>query len=341
MFKKTVLLTIVLMLCATAFGEVPLAEVNFVNVQAGNFDQTLRRWMGILNQDIVESSGIWSMLSGGTVYYVDGNKTTAGNGTSWDDAYNTLSAAMAASHANIAVSSRRAFASRNTIFVRADEITEDLTTMAQKTDIIGVGSNDGYKKAGITGTWIIPDTVSYLGCRFFNMMFTDEGATAIFDLDTQGGIEFHNCLFDGGTSTTIGLQAEESSWLVVNNCEFSRVNVNLGFSASAIKIVDDTNRIFGCRITNNIIMTAGIGIDWDETQSSNCWITDNYINATGLTIDEEGDGVFVVRNRLITAVDTSTSTAGYDFSLALAADNVQTGSTGETDEVPFRLQAEG
>jgi hypothetical protein len=338
--KKFICILLVVF-CAIAYAAVDLTEINHSTVTAGNFDQKLRGWVGTLNQDITRATGMNGVLSGGTIYYVDGNKSSAGNGTSWDDAYNTLSAAMAASHANIAVTSRRAWATRNTIYVRADEITEDLTTMAQKTDIIGVGSNDGYSKAGITGTWIIPDTVSYLGCRFFNMMFTDDGAGgALFDLDTQGGIEFHNCLFDGGSTDTIAIQAEESSWLVINNCEFSDVSATLPWSASAIKIVDDTNPIYGCKISNNIIMTAGIGIDWDETASYNCWISGNFVRATGLTIDEEGDNVFVVNNRLITDVDTTTSTAGYDFNIQLSCGNIQMGATGLGDTIPFAKIAE-
>lgn len=277
----------------------------------------------------------------GTIYYVDGNKVTSGTGTGgWDNAFNTLSEAMAASHANIADSDRRAWASRNTIYIRADGITEDITNLCDKTDIIGVGSNDAYNGlAKITGSWIIPDTTMYLGCRFYNMFFTDSGASAIFDIDTQPGLEFHNCHFEATALTTIGVQAEESSFLVIDNCEFSMVSATMPFTESAIKIVNDTDAIYGCRITNNRIMGA-IGIDWDETQSYNCWITDNYIRATGLTIDCESDDVFVINNRLITDVDTTTSTAGYDFNIQLAAGNIQMGDTGLCDSIPFMKIAE-
>ena len=302
-------------------------------------------WSGDLSKDIAWkwAKGIEGTVNGrnpGTTFYVDGNKLTAGNGSTWETAFNTLSAAMAASHADIAVKADRQWASRNTIYVMGDEITEDLVILAQKTDIIGVGSNDGYGKAGITGTWIIPDTVDYMGCHFYNMMFTDPGATAIFDLDTQGGIEFHNCLFDMGAASTIAVQAEESSWLVINGCEFSAVSATLPWTTVAIVIVQDTNPIYGCKITNNLIMGGAIGIDWNETESYNCWITDNYIRATGLTIDEEGDNVFVVNNRLITDVDTTTSTAGYDFNIQLAAGNIQMGVTGLGDTIPFTKIAE-
>jgi len=277
----------------------------------------------------------------GTIYYVDGNKITAGTGTGgWDNAFNTLSAAMAASHANIADTTRRAWASRNTIYVRADGITEDITKLCDKTDIIGVGSNDAYNGlAKITGSWIIPDTVSYIGCRFYNMFFIDSGASAIMDIDTQPGLEFHNCHFEATALTTIGLQIEESNFLVVDNCEFSMVSSTMAFTASAIKIMQDTDAIYDCKITNNIIMGA-IGIDWDETASYNCWITDNYICSTGMTIDCEDDNVFVINNRLITDIDTTTSTAGYDFNIQLAAGNIQMGDTGLGDSIPFLKIAE-
>ena len=278
----------------------------------------------------------------GDVWYCDGNmQNDNGDGKSCKSAYRLLSTAMAASHADIAVSADREWASRNKIYVRADAITEDITALAQKTDIIGVGSNDAYGKALIIGTWIIPDTVAYIGCHFYNMQFRDDGAGgALFDIDTQAGLEFHGCLFDGGATDTIALQVEECQFLKVINCEFSDVSETLPWSASAIKIVQDTNPIFGYRIQGNIISTAGIGIDWDETVSANCWITDNYIRATGLTIDDEGDDVFVINNRLITSVNTGTSTAGYDFNIQLAAGNIQMGVTGLCDTIPFAKIAE-
>ena len=279
--------------------------------------------------------------NGGQVYYVDGNVINdQGDGISWATAYQKLSTAMAASHANIGLASNRAWAARNIIYVRGDEITEDFTKLAQKTDIIGVGANNGYAKAGITGTWIIPDTVDYMSCRFFNIMFTDPGATAIFDLDTQGGIEFHECLFDSGAATTIGVQAEESGWLVIDNCEFSKVSVTLGFATACISIVDDTNAIYGVRITNNRINGFAIGIDWNETESYNCLIDGNIMYATGMPIDCESDDVVVVNNRWMTDIDTTTSTAGYDFNIQLSAGNIQMGATGLGDTIPFAKIAE-
>ncbi len=277
--------------------------------------------------------------NGGQVYYVDGNRVNDdGDGSTWATAYQLLSSAMAASHASIG--NNRQWAARNVIYVRGDSITEDFTKMAQKTDIIGVGSNDGYAKAGIVGSWIIPDTTNYMGCRFYNVMFTDAGASAIFDLDTQSGIAFYGCLFNSGTLTTIAVQMEESNFITIENCEFSRVNADYGFSASAIKIVNDTAAVYGIRIANNTISTAGIGIDIDETTVYNTFLIGNIIRATGMGIDDESDDVHVINNRWMTDIDTTTSTAGYDFNIQLSAGNIQMGVTGLGDTVPFAKIAE-
>lgn len=335
---KTLLTTVVLVLCfgILAFATVDITQIDFPTVTSGTFDQSLRGWFDTLNQDIVLSGGTLGLRSGGTVYYVDGNKSTAGTGTGgWDNAFNTLSAAMAASHANIAVSARRAWASRNTIYVRADGITEDLTTLAQKTDIIGVGSDDAFEKALITGTWAIPDTTGYPGCHFYNMLFQDDGAGgALWDVDTQSGLEFHSCWFRPNATDTIGLQVEECQNLVVDRCFFGEQGTNGDFTASAIKVVDDTDAVWNYRITNNIIYSDAIGIDWDETGSEGNLIAYNFMYTVGIGIDEEGDKVFCIGNRMVTAVDTGTYTAGFDFSEARAIDNIITGSGGETDIVP-------
>ncbi|MCK5611568.1 hypothetical protein KAR91_57385 [Candidatus Pacearchaeota archaeon] len=323
--KKFIVFLIIAMLTVSVFGASAFdikwwSQQTYSNLP-GN---TLRLWA-----ESIDSRA-------GDTYYVDGNKVTAGDGSSWNEAFNTLSAAMAASHADIAVSADRQWAARNTIYVRADGITEDLTTMAQKTDIIGVGSNDAYSKALIVGTWIIPDTTAYPGCRFYNMIFRDDGAGgALFDIDTQAGLEFHGCIFSANATDTIALQVEECQTLVVNECEFSDLGSNGGFTESAIKVVDDTDAVWNYKITNNYIRSDGIGIDFDETASEGCVASGNTFDVTGRWIDDEGDDLIVTNNNAITAVDTGTVTDGYDFNLAKAAGNIQTGSGGETDLIPL------
>ena len=342
--RRFIIIAMLLMFCIPVFAEVDTTEITFSNITSNRFDRYLQSWFGTVNEDVALAAGAGTLglKSGGTVYYVDGNKSTAGTGTGgWDNAFNTLSAAMAASHANIAVSSRRAWATRNTIYVRADAITEDIVILAQKTDIIGVGSDDAFEKALIIGTWIIPDTVNYQGCHIYNMKFYDDGAGgALMDIDTQSGLEFHGCVFNANATDTIGLQVEECHNLKVIGCEFSDQGTNGGFTASAIKVVNDTDAVWNYRITGNYVRSDDIGLDFDETDSEGCVVSDNYFDTAGLWIDDEGDDILVIKNIAITAVDTGTTTAGYDFNLAKAAGNIQTGSGGETDEIPFRGQSE-
>ena len=161
--KRLILVTFILSLFVPlALGAAGTYPINYRNVSNPQSltDLLINRFGGL--EAGAKTAGIADPT--GTIFWVDGNATTAGNGKTFRGAFNTLSAAMAASHADIAVSSRRAWATRNTIFVIADSITEDLTAMAQKTDIIALGSNDGYAgRAKIVGTWIIPSTTSYPG----------------------------------------------------------------------------------------------------------------------------------------------------------------------------------
>lgn len=326
--KKTLicLIALGLSIVGLVYAAVDLNEINFTNVQAGNFDQRLRGWFGTINQDIVRANGFNGVLSGGTVYYVDGNKSSAGNGTSWDDAFNTLSAAFTASHANIAVSSRRAWATRNSIFVIGDMIDEDITALAQKTDVIGVGSNDFAPKAGISGNWVIPATTNYQGCRFFNMDFSDTAAGGIlFDLDGQAGIEFYNCTFDSAATDTIGLRLTSSNWIKVIGCDFGPVSGGgRGFSTAAIQTVQD-DPMYQTRIVGNYISGA-VGIDWNETTVNNILIDYNRFNVTTMFIDtDDTAGIMITNNMGITAAAEADGTS-FDFDLAWAAWNVFTGN---------------
>lgn len=276
---------------------------------------------------------------GGNVFYVDGNRSVnTGSGRTWGTAYNLLSTALAASHADIAVSADREWASRNIIYVRGDFITEDLTKLAQKTDIIGVGSANQYKMGGILGDHVIEaaTTAHYMGCRIINMHFRGDGGGILFDIPiNQNGIEFINCEFQQNGGETIGLRLGGCHDTKVTRCVFRPNTSGVGFSTTAIQLLNGAGSVTNVNIEGNQIFSGGIGIDWDETVSVNCWVTDNKMWTTGLGIDDESDDIFVIGNRMITAVDTGTYTAGFDFSEALAIDNIITGSGGETDITPL------
>jgi len=275
----------------------------------------------------------------GRTYYCNANQGSDDeDGRSWDTATKTLAQAMLLTHTYIG--SRGHATERCIIYYTNDGEAENLTTMARKTDIIGVGSDNADKRARIVGHHIIPSTTDYAGCRFYNICFqaaSADGVNELFHIDTQAGLEFHNCSFEGGSSAATDLlKFEECQGFVVDDCVF------YGYcSIAAINVMDDTDDLYKCMITNNRIIgvgtagggTTGIGIFWEQDVSYNCWITDNYIFANGMPIDDDGDDVFIVNNILITYTDTSTYTNGWDGNLFKAANNILVGSS-TIDEIP-------
>jgi len=282
--------------------------------------------------DILKELQLFSAGIQGEVYFVDGNAGDDGNlGKSWDDAFKTLTAAMAVSHANIAASSK-GWAARNTIFCKGDTLDEDLTTLAQKTDIIGVGSCDDQPRCRITGTHLIPTTYVYAGCRFFNMAFIDDGASACFSFVDQAGIEFHDCDFWQVGTGTYGISfSGNCSRIKIKGCRFlGQLTGSSTFSAAAIRDADTTT--YGLEISNCYI-TGAIGIDCNATTVYDGLIKDNVIVATGLVIDDESNDLVIVNNRLISAAAKGTIGNVIDYNAAIGAGNILTGSDG-TINVP-------
>ena len=330
--KKILICLVVLSLSIAGLvhATIDLTEINFTNVNAGNFDQSLRRWFGEVADGLGVTEGF---LARGTVYYVDGNKTTAGTGTGgWDNAFNTLSAALAASHADMGVSAKRKWAGRNTIFVMGDTITEDLVLLAQKTDIIGVGNNNPYNKAAIVGNHVIPSTTATPACRFYNMQFYGDAASPVWDITSQGGLEFHNCLFQANGTATVGLEANNLGHLkLIDNWFGSPDGQN--FTTAAIQIQDHATGAIDIEIKGNRIHSNAIGIDWNETTNVDCWIDTNMFFTATLIIDtDDSTEIMIVENRAITLVAEADGTS-YDFNLFYAIGNEFTGSD-ESNRVP-------
>lgn len=274
----------------------------------------------------------------GDVWFVDGNRTVdTGDGKSWATAFKMLSTALAASHADIAVSADRQWASRNVIYVMADAITEDLTKLAQKTDVVGVGSYNQYKKAGIIGDHIIEAATSahYMGCRIYNLQFRGDGGGILFDIPiNQNGIEFINCDFQQNGGETIGLRLGGCHDTKVTGCTFRPNTSGVGFSTAAIQILEGAGTLTNVNITNNQIWTAGIGINWLETTTINCWITNNYIRSAGMGIDSNDEaGLMVFDNRILTPSLAAADNTSNDFNILYAGNNMVTGS-GSTLYIP-------
>lgn len=274
--------------------------------------------------------------SGGLDYYVDGNKSVNGpDGLSWGRAYNTLATAIAASDISIAATRNRWWARRNRIFVVGDALSENLVKFPTKCDVIGLGSYDGYTRAGLSGRHL-PVGESY-GTRFFNIHFKAVAhASPIITLtNAASGPQFHGCAFDGTLGTmTSAILSTACPFLLVDDCDFMGTFVTSYISFGA-------GEAGGTRITNNRMLgTAAKGIVAASTTTAS-WmplIAGNIIRATGQWVDDDADIFHVINNRAITDIDCATYTAGFDMNLLLASGNLQTGSNaGDHDSVPHVL----
>lgn len=265
----------------------------------------------------------------GDIWYVDGNMNNdGGNGKSWDSAKKLLSSALALSHADIARSADRQWAGRNTIYVKGDSITEDLTALAQKTDIIGVGSDDAQPRASLIGTISVDSTTNYLGCHFYNMSFEDNDAGGVLiDVDGQTGLWFINCAFVVQATDTVGLKASDASWLEVRDCFFGVMSgAGTGFSTACI-VYDQDNPAYGVTFDGNYLQ-GEVGIDWNETTVNNINIINNQVSVQAMWLDTDDLAGVQVYNNFGTTVVSEVDNTGSDFNIIYAGNNIICGSGG-------------
>ena len=277
--------------------------------------------------------------SGAQDYYVDLNISSPGDGFTLATAFSTIAAAITASNTSIGLTANRWWARRNRIFVCGDGITESLTVLPEKCDIIGVGT-DLYDHPRVTGMHAI--AVAKVGCRFINIGFTASGAGDVFDIVAGCyGMSFINCDFTPAiTGSTKAIEIDDAAGIRIIGCNFQIGSGGPSYFATAIDIEGTIHH--DCVIANNVIIgTAGIAV---SDAAANCFgsiIKDNVIRSTsGLPINEDSDDWMVVNNRMMTTINIGTTTAGYDFNLALASGNILTGLSGVAATVPFAVIAE-
>lgn len=267
-------------------------------------------------------------VSTGKVIYVDGNRLANGDGTNWENAYNDLPSALADSHADIADGTQRGWADRNKIYVKADAFTADLTLLAQKTDVIGVGSYDANTQPGLIGNHVI-DGTNYAGCRFFNFRFSEVDSGAMWTVPTtQSGLGFIGCTFDGRVNTpTHGIISTASYMLHVIGCRFIGP-VDTTFTTACIELAagaSDDNIFIGNE------MHGGLGIVINAsttTPAGNIVIRDNFIDAKTLCVDDNSDLAAMVNNRFVSvAADGGVTAPGcMDGNIFRAVGNVLAGN---------------
>ena len=238
--------------------------------------------------------------SGADDYFVDGNVKISDDDTSINSPVKTLTEAIALSEASMGNSQNRWWARRNRIFIMGDRLTETLAALPQKCDIIGLGSCDSFKMAGLRGNHT-PLTGN--GTRWFNVHFDATSAADIFvfGTGTAGQPEFHNCEFKavGGATAVSAIDITNVPYFKIINCDFIGA-----FSGPIIDI--GAGAVNGCRIVGNW-MSGGADDGISETGVATATgterglIANNYISVGVLTIDCAAISVFdIINNVLIT-----------------------------------------
>jgi hypothetical protein len=267
--------------------------------------------------------------SGGADFYVDNNSTNVVNdGASWDTAFLTLTPAFAAASAYIASGHRAARRCR--IFVAGDAIVEDLITLPQKTDVIGVGQCDGFGPgARIQGNHVIGAAL-YPGCRFYNLAFLDDnaGGTIFTVPSTTSALEFHGCDFLSGANTVVAVKLTGVTDLVVDACRFFGSWVS-SFSTAALSLLGACHRAM---VQDNLFQNShatgvGVLIDAGFTSNGPAVLRRNQFNTTAMALNDAAAAVSCVDNRFIvgTVVAINTSIV---YAAAKSAGNIVTGSNG-------------
>jgi hypothetical protein len=278
---------------------------------------------------------------GAADYYVDGNVAFTGDG-SLNYPFSTLSEAIAASNTSIGLRDNRWWARRNRIFAMGDqELTENLTILPEKTDIIGVGF-DIESMPRITGTHVIAAlaTGKAYGTRFFNCGFMENAGAEVFKFVADHmAVEFHGCLFwplVTGSTIAISLTTSNRGFKFIN----SRILQNAGgpaLFAEGIKI-NGTSQHDMVIADSFIHATEGIHIH-AGTGGYNGIIDNNYIRATALTVNDASGLWAVTNNNLHTAAvaNLAAGALGIVCEILFASGNKLTGAnTGaENADYPF------
>jgi len=276
-------------------------------------------------------------------YYVDLNVAATGAGSP-DHPFATLAEAITASNASIGLSANRWWARRNRIFVCGDGITESLTVLPEKCDIIGCGS-DLYPFPRIIGVHVITATRPTAGqasaCRVINMGFQATGTAEVFKVPAGcHGLQFLDSVFTASAAgNTKALALTDCAHVLIDGCRVLSSAGALTTSVFGLGIsIEGTASIHDLQISNNkIFATAGIAIAAGTLQGS--FVNDNYIRTLGAgkaCVDSSNDVAFV-NNRIITAIADLVVANSCTWNEALAVGNIITTATARNGEIPIKV----
>ena len=267
---------------------------------------------------IVDSTGALKPASCGKTLFVAGNfGDDTWDGSSWDKPFETLDAAFDVSNTFIGAKST-GWAARNIIYITGDSFNEDLAVFPAKTDVIGVGSCDGYAMASIEGNHA-PLNASDYATRFFNIRFVTEAAGVIITLtNAASGVQLVDCLVDasGDATATLGFEVTASPFFKLIRTRFQGA-----FATGYIHFATGNSMGFEaleCIMTDS----AGYGITLHSgtTMPYLGVIRDSLIQCAGCALDDQQNQIILARNQFISAAATGDASFHFHTSVR-AADN--------------------
>lgn len=274
--------------------------------------------------------------TGAADYFVDLNVSATGDG-SMQSPFATIAEAITASNTSIGLTANRWWARRNRIFVMGDGITESLTVLPEKCDIIGCGS-DLYPFPRVIGAHTI--ALAKVSCRFINMGFQASGTGDMFVAPAGcHGLQFIGCVATASTAgNTKAFEITDSAHVLFDGCRIITPAgaITTSIFATAISI-EGTTAIHDLNIRNNwIFATNGVAVANGTTQGS--LINDNYVRVTtGLAFNDDSDDIAHINNRIITATADLVVANACDWNEALAVGNIITTASARNGEIPIKV----
>jgi len=267
----------------------------------------------------------------GKVYYVDKNKTSgvSGSGRSWDDAFMTLTEAVAAATAyDIIYMGRGYYTEAATITISSTQ--RGLKIFGPTTG--GVATSNGLSSATSTDDILIidADDVEIAGITFWCLTNAKSGIIVGNDYDGYSNW-IHDCCFLTGNADNnlgeYGIKVDNT-----DDCVGTLIENNTFYFMSTAGITVGATRV---TIRNNIIWSNSIGIDATAITAgahSGLAIYDNKLigRASGSTVGIELaspiEGHILIANNIVSNFDTNITTGVAELSII----NNQTGASAAT-----------
>jgi len=286
--------------------------------------------------------------SGGQDYFVDLNASSASSavamaahdltvdGTSWSSAFQLIESAITASNISIALTANRWWARRNRIFVCGDGITESLTVLPEKCDIIGVGS-DLYPFPRVTGVHNI--AVAKVSVRFINMGFQATGTGDLFQIPAAcHGLQFIGCTFTAASGANLkALEIKDSAHVRIIGCDFLTAAGGVtGIFARAVSL-EGTASIHDFVATDNRITCSNSGFVIAAGDLNGSLVARNVIRQIGadVAIADSSNECAFVDNRIISSEAGVVASAFATWNAKLAVNNILTGDAVRSGTLPL------